>query len=369
MAKYKVYNYEMPKSTYTPTTYSDKSGAYANEIAQAKNNLQQTLNNKPSNYVSPYQNRINSLINQMQGRKFSYDLTGDALYNQYKDQYTQLGKQAMQDTIGQASALTGGYGNSYAATVGNQAYQGYLGKLNDKIPELYQLALQKYQIEGDDLNNLYGLYANEEASAYGKHRDKVNDYQADRSYYDTALNNLRSMNQSLWSQDETNRYNANNQDWNNYWTAEQRTQDNYRQAVAEDQWNADFAEKQRQFNENFAENQRQFNENQALSREQAAQKLVANASSGSSSGSKSNGSTNSAKTGGQANTEYIKNFNSSILLPTEFARRGKKAIVNGKDIRFDDYGQYVSAVMEKWYKEGRLTANEVSYLKGQYNIK
>ena len=38
--------------------------------------------------------------------KFAYDLNGDALYQQYKDQYMNLGKLAMQDTIGQASAMT-----------------------------------------------------------------------------------------------------------------------------------------------------------------------------------------------------------------------------------------------------------------------
>ena len=345
MAKYKVYNYEMPKSTYTPTTYSDKSGAYANEIAQAQKNLQQTINNKPSDYVSPYQGRINSLINQMQGRKFSYDLTGDALYNQYKDQYTQLGKQAMQDTIGQASALTGGYGNSYAATVGNQAYQGYLGKLNDKIPELYQLALQKYQVEGDDLNNLYGLYANEEASAYGKHRDKVNDYQADRSYYDTALNNLRSMNQSLWSQDETNRYNANNQDWNNYWTAEQRTQDNYRQAVAEDQWNA-----------NFAENQRQFNESQALSREQAAQSLAFQREQAEYQKQKDNYDKQAAEL---ESKQRIFNFNSGIKSSSEFYN--SRRLSNN----YQSYNDYVTQMINK---NKDLTDNERIYLMQYYKL-
>ena len=50
--------------------------------------------------------------------KFQYDINGDALYQQYKDRYIQQGKQAMMDTIGQASALTGGYGNSYAQGVG-----------------------------------------------------------------------------------------------------------------------------------------------------------------------------------------------------------------------------------------------------------
>ena len=45
---------------------------------------------------------------------FQYDVNADALYQQYKDRYVELGKDAMEDTMGQAAALTGGYGSSYA---------------------------------------------------------------------------------------------------------------------------------------------------------------------------------------------------------------------------------------------------------------
>ena len=53
---------------------------------------------------------------------FTYDMNEDMLYQQYKDSYTRQGKLAMQDTMGQAAALTGGYGNSYATTAGQQTY-------------------------------------------------------------------------------------------------------------------------------------------------------------------------------------------------------------------------------------------------------
>ena len=60
---------------------------------------------------------------------FQFDVNADALYQQYKDHYTQPGKTAMQDTVGKAAALTGGYGSSYAQTVGQQAYQAHLKQL------------------------------------------------------------------------------------------------------------------------------------------------------------------------------------------------------------------------------------------------
>ena len=117
---------------------------------------------------------------------FSYDFNADALYNQYKDSYMKQGKMAMQDAMGQASAMTGGYGNSYAATVGNQAYQSSMQDLNNVIPELYKLAYDKYNQEGQDLYNQLDL-------EYSLFNDKRNQLQSDaeqfRSEADTAYAN------------------------------------------------------------------------------------------------------------------------------------------------------------------------------------
>ena len=112
-----------------------------------------------------YGQAVKDALDKINNReKFSYDINGDALYQQYKNQYINQGRLAMADTIGQASAMTGGYGNSYAAAVGNQTYQGYLQKLNDVVPELYQMALNRYNQEGQDLKdnltinqNLYNM--------------------------------------------------------------------------------------------------------------------------------------------------------------------------------------------------------------------
>ena len=109
-----------PSYEYKPYTPSDT-------VTQADALLQQYLAQKPGDYTPTWQSPLNDLIQQIQNReKFSYDLNADALYQQYKDQYTTQGKLAMMDTMGQAAAMTGGYGNSYAQSVGQQAYQGYL---------------------------------------------------------------------------------------------------------------------------------------------------------------------------------------------------------------------------------------------------
>lgn len=112
------------------------------------------------NAYAGYQAQLNSLYDQIMNRKpFRYDLNGDLLYRQMADQYTQLGQQAMRDTMGQAAALTGGYGNSYAQQVGNQAYQQYLTYLNEQIPSLYDRAYGVWQDEGDRLLEMYQLAA------------------------------------------------------------------------------------------------------------------------------------------------------------------------------------------------------------------
>ena len=202
-------------------------------VKQAKAMLDQQLAQKPGAYQSAWQTQLNDTINKILNReKFSYDLNGDALYQQYKDQYMLQGKQAMMDTMGQAQAMTGGYGNSYAQSVGQQAYQGYMQQLNDKIPELYQLALNKYQMEGDDLATQYSILGAQEEQDYGRYRDGVSDYntELDRLYgrYDTE----RDYDYGKWADDRDFQYQQN------------------RDSVADEQWRMEFEEAVRQWNAN-----------------------------------------------------------------------------------------------------------------------
>lgn len=185
--------------------------------------------------------------------KFAYDLNGDALYQQYKDQYMNLGKLAMQDTIGQASAMTGGYGNSYATTAGNQAYQGYLQKLNDVVPELYQLALNQYNQEGQDLKDSLAMYQSLYNTEYGEHRDKVNDWNTeqnrlDQNYYNEAnldynkFTDNRSYYTDLYNTALTWATNDANTDYSNRFAE-------YQQGVSEEQWAKNYALQQAQLAE------------------------------------------------------------------------------------------------------------------------
>lgn len=149
-------------------------------VKQAEELLKQHLANKPAAYSSQYQKQIGDVVSQLTNREpFRYDVNGDALYQQYKDRYIHNGQRAMQDTMGQAAALTGGYGSSYAQNVGQQAYNEYMMGLNDVIPELQQLALDKYDRETARLQDQYALYSGLDAQDYSKWQDKQTDYYAE----------------------------------------------------------------------------------------------------------------------------------------------------------------------------------------------
>lgn len=113
--------------------------------------------------------QIAEVWNQITSRQpFSYDMNGDALYQQYADIYQNNANLAMQNAMAQSAALTGGYGNSYAQAAGQQAYAQQMQNLNDVGMELYDRAYGEYQAEGQDLYNqfatLYGISQDKEAS-------------------------------------------------------------------------------------------------------------------------------------------------------------------------------------------------------------
>lgn len=218
------------------------------ELSKARANLAKLDASKSYGYVSPYQSQLDDILNKINNRDpFSYDMNGDALYQQYKNQYTTLGKQAMDDTIGKASALTGGYGNSYAVTAGNQAYNAQLDRLNDVIPELYQLAYSKYQQEGQDLLNQYSLLADRDAQGYRRYRDTVADdqwnqtfkYQHDRDKVSDSQWQ-KTFDRGLYEYDTNLAYKksrdaVSDSQWNQSF-AYQKARD----LVADDQWNKSF---------------------------------------------------------------------------------------------------------------------------------
>ena len=93
---------------------------------------------------------------------FSYDPGADPLYQNARDQYVRLGRQAMEDTLGRTAALSGGYASSYAQTQGQRAYDQRLDRLAELLPDYYDRARSAYDRETgalqDALGTALGLY-------------------------------------------------------------------------------------------------------------------------------------------------------------------------------------------------------------------
>ena len=172
-----------------------KPGEYkpSSQVEQYMNAMAQLQANKPGAYQSKYQDQIDSIIQQiLNPQGFKYEFNGDNLFKAYSDMYTQKGKQAAEDVQGQAAALTGGYGNSYGVTAGNQAYQQYLTDLYGVGMDLRDRAYQDYLNQLQNRKDAYGILQQADDSAYGRYRDTVGDYYTDLNYATDQFNNERN---------------------------------------------------------------------------------------------------------------------------------------------------------------------------------
>lgn len=155
----------------------------SDEVKNAYALIEQHKQSKPGAFSWGNQSALDKAYEDWKNREsFSYDPSSDPLYQLYKDQYAALGKIAMEDTMGQAAALTGGYGNSWAQTVGQQTYNNYMQQVNSMLPEFYGMAKQNYDEEGQKLLNELSILEGQRQTAYGEHRDMVGDWQNELSY-------------------------------------------------------------------------------------------------------------------------------------------------------------------------------------------
>lgn len=174
-----------------PETVTDGAEQSAAKLPAAQKTPAPTYANS---FGGALQKQYEAIVNR---QPFSYNAAEDPLYQQYVDKYVQGGRLAMRDTMGQAAALTGGYGSSYGQAVGQQQYNEYMRGLNDVLPELYGQAYGRWQDEGDQLQTEYGMLQDLEADEYAKYRDAYADWLYDEEVqYDRqrdAYDNLQNL--------------------------------------------------------------------------------------------------------------------------------------------------------------------------------
>ena len=383
------------------------------EVLEADRYLAEQLQKIQSGKTS-YSDQVRDMMDKIMNReKFSYDVDADPLFQQALASAMNSGKQAMQDTIGQASALTGGYGSTYATTAGNQAYNAYIEDAYDNLPQYYQMALEAYQMEGDEMYRQYSMLSTEDDKEYNRNitaydatyqyrNQKYND--AYTQYRDAksdafAMANLELSENSQIVNNAYNMYQASSNyadsmyqreynTWldsvNQAWQAIQTQRGAYESDRAFDegvrQYEQSFAEDVRQFEAGLVENQK--NRDWQSAEAEKERNFTASENAKNRAVKSSSGSGNYNLTGivteeeakkameKASNSQAVKSFKASILTEREFSRRGKSATFDGKTVRFDSYDQYVEAKIEDKYNNGKgsLTEYETAYLLAYYGL-
>lgn len=201
-----------------------KEYTVSQKVLDAQAAVEKQQSEKPGEYVSSYEPALKQAMERILNREdFHYNLDGDALYRRYRDQAVKNGRLAMADTMGQAAALTGGYGNSYAQSVGQQAYSQELDSLADRIPELYNLAMSQYQLQTQNLQQKYDLLSGAQQQEYGRYQDAL----------------------SAWQKEAE-------QLWQVYTDQRDSDYDAYRDEISDWQWQQEFDESKRRYDQQWA---------------------------------------------------------------------------------------------------------------------
>jgi len=204
--------------TYELSSYNGNLPTYNTSVLSAYDNISapayQTYTSNPYEYVGtqfeydPYSyDDTSGYLADMLTKKdakdnFTYDAESDPLYQNYKEQYTRNGQNAMNDTLGQIATRTGGIASTYAQTAAAQQYNAYMQELANKIPELSQLAYDKvYQ----NYSDAYNLYSDDESRQYRDYSDLKNTAYNNWQYNEDVNQNNYA---NTWS--NTNEVNANN---------------------------------------------------------------------------------------------------------------------------------------------------------------
>lgn len=91
--------------------------------------------------------QIDRMLDALLGEQFDYDPASDKLYAAYRQQYERQAELAAENALGKAAALTGGQASTAAVAASQQAGGYYRAMLAGKLPELAQLAYERYSGE------------------------------------------------------------------------------------------------------------------------------------------------------------------------------------------------------------------------------
>lgn len=128
---------------YAHVNKSDLDNAY-NQYRQNNPTIQDVFEEYNNKYGSKVKRALSRIENQ---EEFEYDLEDDPQYQAYKAAAERNAKKAHEDTLARMQAMTGGFANSNAIVAAAQARDAHLDTLNDRIPELYRAAYDRYNAD------------------------------------------------------------------------------------------------------------------------------------------------------------------------------------------------------------------------------
>jgi hypothetical protein len=129
-----------------------------------------------------YERRRDAALQRAENMQFNYDPNTDPSWLAYQKQYRREGQRATANALGQAAAMTGGVPSSYAVAAASQAGDYYAAQLNDKLPQLYQDAYNRYLQEYQRQLGIADAYAGYDQTEYNRYMDRLGQYNTDRNF-------------------------------------------------------------------------------------------------------------------------------------------------------------------------------------------
>ena len=175
-------NYEITNALEGGSSYNPETGYWSRQTTDSYGTPIQT------SYTSPWRQQIMDALKGYQDMTYGQWKQGD-MYAGLRKDYERQGQRAMQDTLGQMAARTGGMASSYAGSVAQQAYGNYMAALEDAARNLYATDRADQR---DLMNLLMGMEDrdyNQWADAYNRQLQQARYGIEDERYADeTAYN-------------------------------------------------------------------------------------------------------------------------------------------------------------------------------------
>lgn len=195
--------------------------------------------NRPADYVSQNKEAMDALTGEIGSGYDGSELA--KAYQQYRDQTADAAAAAADNTRANAAALSSGYGNSWADSLGAQGQGAATANVDAALTALRSRALNEYKNRQSGLVEALSGMGNTEA--------------LDRSAYGSNLSNWYNRQNFLANQSAQAR-NENDNYWNNLWNGI-RTVGNVAKSAydgymgyTQQQWENEFAREQWEYNKN-----------------------------------------------------------------------------------------------------------------------